>query len=444
MSGNEQRLRRDALAIFRAALVAADPKQAIYRHVNFDTATSVLRVRDKKYRLDRFRRVFVVGAGKASANMAVAVEKLLGKRIELGLINTKYGHLSALRRIDLNECGHPVPDEAGVRGAREIARIVESAGAEDLVICLVSGGASALLPSPAGALTLENKQGTTRLLLECGANIHEINTVRKHISAIKGGQLAALAYPATVVSLILSDVIGDDLDVIGSGITAPDRSTFQDALGILERYQLLDRVAPEIRNHLQCAKSETPKADHPAFSRTQNVVVGSNDLALQAAAVEAKNLGYRAFVLSSFIEGETRDVARVHAAIAKQIHAARQPVKPPACIISGGETTVTLKGSGKGGRNQEFVLAGALDIAGLPDTAILSAGTDGTDGPTDAAGAVCDGRTVERSAKKHLDARKHLDNNDAYPFFEVLGDLIRTGPTGTNVMDVRLLLMGRK
>lgn len=434
---SDKRMRRDALDIFRASLRAADPKEAILRQVRVEGERLI--AGKKSYDLSRPGRIFVVGAGKASATMAVAVEKLLGKRIAGGLINTKYGHLSKLRRIELNECGHPVPDEAGVSGARRILDIVRNATPLDLVICLVSGGASALLPLPGGQLTLAEKQETTRLLLECGANIHEINAVRKHISGIKGGRLAAEAFPAEVLSLILSDVIGNDLDVIGSGITAPDRSTFADVLAILDRFGLRERVPPPIRRHLEAAESETPKADHPAFRRTHNLVVGSNDLALNAAAARAKELGYRPMILSSFIEGETRDVARVHAAIAKEIRASGRPLRAPACVISGGETTVAIQGKGKGGRNQEFALAAALDIAGMPSTVVLSGGTDGTDGPTDAAGAICDGQSVARS---ELSARDHLTRNDSYPFFDALGDLIRTGPTGTNVMDVRLVLAG--
>jgi hydroxypyruvate reductase len=435
----DKRLRGDALDIFQSALRAADPKEAILRHVTADGDT--LRAGRTRYKLSRFKRIVVVGAGKASATMAVAVERLLGKRISAGLINTKYEHLAKLRRIELNECGHPVPDAAGVDGARRIADLAREAGEDDLVICLVSGGASALLPFPAGAITLSDKQATTRLLLESGANIHEINTVRKHLSGIKGGQLAGLAYPARVLSLILSDVIGNDLDVIGSGITAPDRSTFADARSILDRFGLLDRIPATVRQHLEDARTETPKADHPAFDRTQNLIVGSNDLALDAAAKRASQLGYRPLILSSFIEGETRDVARVHAAIAKEIRASGRPLKPPACVISGGETTVTIHGSGKGGRNQEFALAAALDLTATPGALVLSGGTDGTDGPTDAAGALADTTTVERAAAAGLDTRAYLRNNDSYTYFDQLGDLIRTGPTGTNVIDVRLVLV---
>ncbi|MBI1899276.1 MAG: DUF4147 domain-containing protein, partial [Acidobacteria bacterium] len=272
------------------------------------------------------------------------------------------------------------------------------------------------------------------------------NCVRKHLSSIKGGRLAALAHPAAVLSLILSDVIGDKLDVIGSGPTAADWTTFDDALAILRRFDLADKVPASVRNHLEQgaagAVPETPKPGSPQLDRTQNLIVGSNYLALDAAAAAAKSLGYRTLVLSSMIEGETRDVAKVHCAIAKEIQSSGRPLRAPACVISGGETTVTVRGSGKGGRNQEFVLAGAIDIAGLDGVVILSGGTDGNDGPTDAAGAVAGGSTLARAKAKGLDARAFLDNNDSYRFFDPLGGLIRTGPTGTNVMDVRLALVG--
>ncbi len=374
--------------------------------------------------------------------MGQAVERLLGGRIRGGLINVKHGHTAKLRRVELNECGHPIPDHAGELGAQRIAGIARQAGADDLVICLISGGASALMPLPAPPVTLAEKQETTRLLLECGANIHELNCVRKHISAVKGGQLAQLAYPATVLTLILSDVIGDDLDVIGSGPTVPDRSTFADARAILAKYGISGRLPAGVRSRLASDAPETPKPGDKTFDRVQNLIVGSNRLAVDAAAHEARALGYRTLVLSTFIEGETRDVARVHAAIAKEIRASGRPLKPPACVISGGETTVTIRGKGLGGRNQEFALAAALDIAGLKDVVVLSAGTDGTDGPTDAAGAIADGSTIARAEAAGLDAAAHLARNDSYRFFGRLGDLIKTGPTGTNVADVRIMLVG--
>ncbi|MGO9241238.1 MAG: glycerate kinase [Bryobacteraceae bacterium] len=438
----EAALRRDALAIFKSALQAADPAEAIRRHVTVERGT--LHVGRKRYRLDAFRRIIVLGAGKASARMAAALERLLGGRISSGLINTKYGHLARLRHIALNECGHPIPDSAGVDGSRRIAALAAEATARDLVICLISGGASALMPLPVEPITLDEKQAATRLLLACGATIHEINSVRKHISAIKGGQLARLAAPARVVALLLSDVIGDPLDVIGSGPTAPDDSTFAGAWAVIEKYALQDRIPAVIRHHLEAGLlgeiGETPKPGDACFRRVQNLVVGSNRLAVDAAAASARRRGYKPVVLSTLIDGETRDIASMHAAILKEALASGRPARPPVCFISGGETTVTLRGDGLGGRNQEFALACALALDGIPRAVVLSAGTDGTDGPTDAAGALADGRTLARARALGLDAATSLARNDSYHFFHALGDLVMTGPTGTNVMDVRLLL----
>ncbi len=431
------------MAVFRAALKAADPVEAVLRHLRVEGDTLI--AGNRRYALRRFQNIYVIGAGKASAAMASGVERVLGRRIRSGLINVKYGHLARLRRIELNECGHPVPDENGVRGAGRIAAIAREAGEGDLVICLISGGASALLPAPAPPVTLEEKQDVTRLLLACGASIREINAVRKHISALKGGQLARLAFPATVLSLLLSDVIGDDLDVIGSGPTAPDASTFADAAAILKRYGLQDQAPPAVRERIEAGlagkAAETPKASDEAFRRTQNLIIGSNRLAVDAAEKKARELGFRTLVLSTLIEGETREIARMHAAVAREVRASGRPLKPPACLISGGETTVTLHGKGLGGRNQEFALAAAIDLAGIPGVVVLSGGTDGTDGPTDAAGAIADGDTVARARRQGLDAWHFLAENDSYHFFNPLGDLIRTGPTNTNVMDVRLLLV---
>jgi hydroxypyruvate reductase len=380
--------------------------------------------------------------------MAKAVEQLQFPAAQRGqsLINVKDGHVAKLKWIELNECGHPVPDLRGVRGAERIVEIAGGAGENDLVICLISGGASALLPLPAPPITLEEKQAVTKLLLASGANIHEINAVRKHISRIKGGQLARMAYPARVLALILSDVIGDDLDVIGSGMTAPDKSTYGTSKSVLEKYGILDRVPASVRERihhgLRGEVPETPKPGDPAFARTQNLIVGSNRLAVEAAAAHARELGFRTMILSTFIEGETREIARMHAAIAKEIAAYGRPLARPACLISGGETTVTLRGDGLGGRNQEFVLAAAMDIAGLDSAVLLSGGTDGTDGPTNAAGAIADGGTMARAEEQKLDSHRFLAANDSYHFFEKLDDLLITGPTNTNVMDVRLVLMG--
>jgi hydroxypyruvate reductase len=432
-------LRRQALRIFRAALQAADPAQAVLRHVRMERESLI--AGRHRYRLGEFQNIYVVGAGKASAKMAAAVESLLGRRIRGGVINTKYGHGGKLRRIECRECGHPVPDRNGEAGALRIAGIANQAGENDLVICVISGGASALMPLPAPPVTLDEKQETTRLLLECGANIHEINCVRKHISLIKGGQLARLAYPATVLTLILSDVMGDDLDVIGSGPTVPDPSTFAEASAIFQKYDIAARAPAVVRQRIGSGLAETPKPGDRIFKRVQNLIVGSNRLAVDAAAREARSLGFRVLALSTFLQGEAREVARVHAAIAKEIRAAGRPVRTPGCVISGGEPTVTVRGAGLGGRNQEFALAAALDIAGLEGVVVLSGGTDGTDGPTDAAGAVADGTTVARAELSGMNAARYLANNDSYRLFDALGDLIKTGPTGTNVADVQIVLV---
>lgn len=421
-----------AREILQAALDAADPSAAV---------RAALGARSD---LDGYRRIFVVGAGKAGGTMAVAAEHVLGGRIHAGLVIVKDGDPAATNRIRLVPCGHPVPDERGRAATLEIVALCSEAGPEDLVVCLISGGASALTPYPTPPITLAEKQESTRLLLACGATIHELNAVRKHISGFKGGRLARIAAPARVLSLILSDVVGDNLDVIGSGPTAPDASTFSEALAVLDKYALRGRVPVGVRAHLEAGEraeglDETPKPGDPLFDRVDNVIVGSNRKSLAAAAAKAEQMGYRTLILGSTIEGETRDVARLHAAIAREIRTTGHPVPAPACIVSGGETTVTIRGAGKGGRNQEFALAAAIEIDGLPETVILSAGTDGTDGPTDAAGAWADGSTVSRSTR---DARRALAENNSYPFFADLGDLVMTGPTGTNVMDLHLILVG--
>ncbi len=436
-------LRKDAEAIFRSGVKAVDPIEAIGRHVK--RQDEILKVGDKNYNLKYFSRVIVVGAGKASAAMAQPLEELLGDRLKEGLVQVKYGHSLPLRKIRIVEAGHPVPDKSGIEGAHQIVQLVKSATEKDLLIFLISGGGSALLPSPVEGLTIEDEQQTTQVLLESGANIHEINAIRKHISQVKGGRLARLAYPAALVSLVLSDVIGDSLDSIASGPTVPDRSTFGDCVHILEKYRIKNKLPSAVREHLEKGMrgevEETPKADDPAFERTQNVIIGSNILALKAARSNADELGYNSLILSTFIEGETREVARVHAAIAREILKRDLPVRRPACIISGGETTVTIRGKGLGGRNQEFVLAAAIDVDGLEDVVILSGGTDGTDGPTDAAGAIADGLTVRRAKSMGLDPERYLRENDSYHFFQALGDLLITGPTFTNVMDLRLVIV---
>jgi glycerate 2-kinase len=437
-------LRAAARQIFSASVEAVDPAAAIRRHVRRDGAR--LTIGEETLDLSAVGRVVVVGLGKAGASMAGAVEELLGDRILRGVVVTKYGHVQPLRTIRLHEAGHPVPDEAGIAGAQAILDCVANLAADDLVLVLISGGGSALTPAPAAGITLAEKQALTKALLACGADIREMNMLRKHISRIKGGQLARAAQPAQVRTLILSDIVGDPLDAIASGPTVPDPTTYADALGILDKYKIRGEIPASIRAVLEAGaagtRPETPKPSDPLFARVRSLMVASNIQSLQAAAAAARRLGFTPMILSSFVEGETREVARMHAALALEVRASGNPLPPPICLITGGETTVTLKGKGKGGRNQEFALAAAFDIAGQRDVVILSAGTDGTDGPTDAAGAIVDGETLARAAAAGLRPRAALEQNDAYPFFERLGDLIITGPTQTNVMDVRLVLVG--
>jgi hydroxypyruvate reductase len=437
-------LKRQAVRIFKKAVEAVDPEKAVLGHVK--RVGDSLLVDGRPWDLGAYDRILVVGAGKAGAPMAKALEGLLGDRIAAGAVVVKDGHGIPLDRIRLFEASHPIPDARGVRGAQAVAALARDANSMDLVVCLLSGGGSALLTAPAEGVTLEDKQAVTQVLLACGATIHEVNAVRKHLSGIKGGRLAALAHPAAVVSLILSDVIGDDLDIIASGPTVPDTSSFGDAVKVLKGYGVWDRIPAASRAHLEKGLAgdvpETPKPGDPSFGKDCWALVGTNFQALKAAAREAESLGYRPVILSSMMRGEARDVARAVAAIAKEAVRSGNPMPPPACILSGGETTVTIKGGGRGGRNQEFALAAAMDLEGLQGMAVLCAGTDGTDGPTDAAGAVADGATVSRARALGLDPWTHLDQNDAYPLFEALGDLVMTGPTRTNVMDVYMVLIG--
>ena len=377
--------------------------------------------------------------------MAAAIEDILGENITSGIINVKYGHTANLNFIRLIEAGHPVPDKNGMHGADKILKLADSAKEDDLVLCLISGGGSALLVLPAEGITLKDKQDTIKILLSCGATIHEINTIRKHISKIKGGKLARAAYPADMISLILSDVVGDDLDVIASGPSVPDPSTFEESIKIFKKYKITKTIPKAVVSHIRKGASgkfpETPKETDKIFKNTYNLIIAGNMEAINAARQESNKMGYKTLVLSSMIEGETRDVAKVHTAIAKEILKTGNPIPLPACILSGGETTVNITGSGLGGRNQEFVLAAAIDIAERKNIVVLSGGTDGGDGPTDAAGAIADTNTFKRAESMGLNPSRYLFNNDSYNFFKKLGDLLITGPTNTNVMDLRIMLI---
>jgi len=430
--------REDLLGMYRAALAAVDPEAAVHRHVS--RQGNRLAVSNRLLDLDAFERVFLLGAGKGTAPMAKALEDILEERLSEGVIVVKYGHGVPLRRVRVLEAAHPVPDAAGVHGTEQMLALAQRAGSNDLVIAAFSGGGSALTPAPVPPVTLEHKQRTTALLLAAGATIQEMNAVRKHLSRFKGGGLARAAAAASVVTLLLSDVVGDSLDVIASGPTAPDPSTYDQCMDVIRRYGLDDRVPKEVlrvlREGIQGQRPETPKPEDPVFGRVSHVVVANNRAALDAAQQEAIRRGYRTLVLTSRLEGEAREAAKVIAALAKEVASSGKPVEPPACLLFGGETTVTLgNSSGRGGRNQEFALACAVALDGWPSITVLAAGTDGTDGPTDAAGAFADGETARRAARMSMEARAFLENHDAYAFFEPLGDLVMTGPTRTNVMD---------
>jgi len=432
--------------IFVAGLRAVDPEEAVKRHVRL--TGNRLEVGERSYQLDSFERIIVTGFGKGTAPMASALENILGDRLTKGWITVKYGHGLPLKKVRIMEAGHPVPDEAGLRATRFILDQLEECADKDLVLCAFSGGGSALSPAPRAPLELSEKQQTTQLLLECGATIFELNSLRKHLSVCKGGQLARIASPATVVSLFLSDVVGDPLDVIASGPTVPDPSTFSDCLQIVERYGISERLPQRVFKLLRDGAGgllgETPKAGDAAFEKIHNLVIGSNRASLLAASEKAKQLGFNTLILSSFLQGEAREVAEVLTAIGKEIASSGNPVPPPACILAGGETTVTIRGNGKGGRNQELALAAAISIKDWPQIALLSAGTDGSDGPTDAAGAYADGDTCQNALRKGMISRNHLSNNDSYHLFKSIGDLFITGPTRTNVMDVICLLVEKK
>jgi len=433
------------LSILEAALRAVDPSEALRRSMRCQGDELV--ANDTPYSLDRFKRVFVIGFGKAAAPMGQAAAEILGDHLTAGVLVTKIGHgrtrTDLPQALTLLEAAHPLPDAAGVAAAQRIADLARQATADDLVLCLISGGGSALLPLPAEGLTLADLQATTAALLRCGATIDEINTLRKHLSQVAGGQLARLAAPATVLSLVLSDVVGSPLDIIASGPTVPDHSSWADAWAVVERHGLQaalpDRVVERLRAGLAGQFADTPKSGDPAFASTQTLVIGDNAIAAQAAQQRAAELGFNATVLTTFLEGEAREVARVAVALGREIVAHGPPVAAPTCLILGGETTVTLRGQGTGGRNQELALAAALLLDRLPEKqriAVVSLATDGTDGPTNSAGGLVDGTSVDRGQAIGLDAASHLADNNSTPYLEAVGDMLVTGPTQTNVNDL--------
>ncbi len=436
-----------------AAMRAVDPEAAVragLRVAHFSEAGAALCCGEAAvWDLSDLDRVLLVAVGKAAVPMARAASAQLGHYLTGGVVVTKYGHTAGAAlppSLDVIEAGHPVPDENGRRGAERVLALLRGLTPRDGVLVLLSGGASALLPAPAAGVSLAALQALTEALLRAGATIHEINTVRKHLDELKGGGLARRARPAHLAALILSDVVGDRLDVIASGPTAPDPTTYQDAWSVLTKYGLAEGLPAGIAAHLKAGlageRAETPKPDDPALAGVVNVLVGSNRQAARAAVAQAEQLGFASLLLSTFVEGEAREVARVAAALARSVRAHGDPLPAPACLVWGGETTVTVRGRGQGGRNQELGLAAALALEGVPDVLLLALATDGTDGPTDAAGGLVDGDTARQMRAAGVDPAVALADNDAYPALAAAGALVRTGPTGTNVNDLLVLLIG--
>lgn len=438
-------------ALREAALQAVDPAAAVSRclHTLETPGGLLLRLENPRVETLAAGRIYLIAMGKAAVPMALAAVERLGDRLSGGVVVTKTGHVAGARlpaQLQVFEAGHPVPDETGLRAALAIEALAGGLQPSDVALVLISGGASALTTCPAAPLTLADLQQTNQALLRGGAAIGEINTVRKHLDRLKGGRLARLLQPARVLTLVLSDVVGDPLDVIASGPCMPDPTSHPDALDVLARYDLLAQAPAAVLTHLRAGAAgqldDTPKPGDPLFAGVETRIVASNRLAALAAVQRAEQLGFHSLLLTTFMEGEAREVARVAAALAKGVRAHADPLPAPACLVWGGETTVTVRGKGRGGRNQELALAAALALEGLPDVALMALATDGSDGPTDSAGALVDGETVIRARAAGLDAHAYLADNDAYAFFDRAGGLLVTGPTGTNVNDLLVLLVG--
>jgi glycerate 2-kinase len=426
-------VKEDLREILSASLAAADPEEAVRRFVRIEGNAVV--AGDRRFEAER---VFVLAAGKAAGAMARAAEELFGERVAGGLIVTKHGHEASSEKLEIIFSAHPEPDEKGVEAARRAEELARSLGEGDLLLALISGGASALLADPAPPIELADLKKLTGALLRSGADIGEINAVRKHFSVLKGGGLARLAAPASTLALLLSDVVGDDPSAIASGLTAPDPTSLDDARRVLERYgiELPESVAEHLKN-----APETPKPGDPVFEKVANVVCGSGRHAAEAAVAKARELGYEPMLLSTTITGDARDIASVYAAVIREVLESDNPLPPPCAVVSGGEATVTVRGDGTGGPNQEFALALAVEFDGIGGWAALAADTDGNDGPTDAAGGLVDGATADAIRSGGTDPEEALANNDAYAALEAGGALLTTGPTGTNVNDLRVALV---
>ncbi len=433
-------MREVAEQIFLAGVESVLPENLIKSGVNL--SGDMLQIADKSLPLRNFENIYLLAAGKAAALMAQETENILGDNITDGHVVTKYGHGTALKYLTLTEAGHPIPDTEGVKGTRKMFDIARRAGENDLVICLISGGASALMADCPEGISLDDLKRTNELLVKCGADIAEINSVRKHLSNVKGGQLAKALYPATTISLILSDVIGDRLDVIASGPTVADSTTFADALTVIAKYSLNDALPPPVLRYLHEGENgsipETPKSDDAVFNHVQNVIIGSNRIALDNASRKSEELGFETYIITDSLQGDFTEAADF---ILKEIERFQPRDGKPVCLLFGGEPTVKVSGDGLGGRNQHLALYLATKIDEAKGVTILCAGTDGTDGPTDVAGAVVDHQTTRDAAKKKLAPRTFLQHTDSYRFFRQIGGQIITGNTGTNVMDMVVVLL---
>jgi hydroxypyruvate reductase len=438
-----------ALSLFSAALEGVDPYRSLFTRLRIqkDELEVLTRRGSRRFPLKKFKEIFVLGAGKAARAMACACEDRLKDCLFSGLVIVPYGQGARFSRVRVVEAGHPLPDRSGLVAGKHILSHLQKATAKTLVLFLTSGGSSALYTVPTPPLGLKDKQKTTERLLKAGATIQELNAVRKHLSLVKGGWSARWAHPATVINFVLSDVVGDSLEVIGSGPFAPDPTTFEKAWEIFLRYDLIPRLPQRVIGHVQKGRkgqvAETPKKGDPCFSKVTQTIIGSNRSALEAARKKAEALGFKTYLLSAEMQGEVRALAQFYGGALREVARTADRRKRPLCLLAGGEPTVIVKGKGQGGRNTELTLAVAREIQGLKGIFFASLGTDGTDGPTDAAGAWADGKTWERARKKGLNPERFLEENDSYTFFQTVGGLIKTGPTGTNVMDLHIALIGR-